>query len=84
MESSRENGPISGYEVRFYVNANYTTHVIDNTFINFYTVHDAGLEALMYGFSVAATNSAGVGKHSPIIWAFPGGNVDAVLQCKGW
>ena len=68
MESSFENGPISGYEVRLYVDSCYTTHIINNVSINSYTVEGVEPGVSAYGLSVAAVNDAGVGCHSPIVW----------------
>ena len=86
--SIEQGGSISGYEVRFYTNASYITHFIDDVSINSYTVHDADPRMTLYGLSIAFVSAAGVGCHSPIVWADLSPEMNTVpvnpLTDKGW
>ena len=85
---SEQGESIIGYEVRFYSNASYITHFIDDVSINSYTVQDADPTTTLYGLSIAFVSASGVGCHSPIILADLTPEIEMVavnlLRDTGW
>ena len=72
LECYEQNGPITGYNYRVYYNLSYHTEgEVDRNTTMVTLLHNN-----MQGFSVAAMNKAGMGKHCPTIqvYSFPKGN----------